>query len=135
MRRARLRGAGRGDLVMGETPKEQRYNEDALYANNREDLIDMSDEKTAAIVRAYIQNLQFTYGEYSMAMARCIQRQYVKSGRHDRGIEAPAAARALCHRHAGRADRDRLHVQSAGGGLHEVGEGARRDRSGRSSRP
>ena len=81
-------------LVMGETPKEQRYNEDALYANNREDLIDMSDEKTAAIVRAYIQNLQFTYGEYSMAMARCIQRQYVKSGRHDRGIK-PQLLRVL----------------------------------------
>lgn len=81
-------------LVMGETPKEQRYNEDALYANNREDLIDMSDEKTAAIVRAYIQNLQFTYSEYSMAMARCIQRQYVKSGRHDRGIK-PQLLRVL----------------------------------------
>lgn len=81
-------------LVMGETPKEQRYNEDALYENNREDLIDMSDEKTAAIVRAYIQNLQFTYGEYSMAAARCIQRQYVKGGRHDRGIK-PQLLRVL----------------------------------------
>lgn len=54
---------------MGESPKEQRYNENALYESNREDLIDMSDERTAAIVRAYIQNLQFTYGEYSMALA------------------------------------------------------------------
>lgn len=81
-------------LVMGESPKEQRYNEDALFANNREDLIDMSDEKTAAIVRAYIQNLQFTYGDYSMAMARCIQQQYVKSGRHDRGIK-PQLLRVL----------------------------------------
>lgn len=81
-------------LIMGESPKEQRYNEDALFANNREDLIDMSDEKTAAIVRAYIQNLQFTYGDYSMAMARCIQQQYVKSGRHDRGIK-PQLLRVL----------------------------------------
>lgn len=81
-------------LIMGETPKEQRYNEDALYENNREDLIDMSDEKTAAIVRAYIQNLQFTYGEYSMAAARCIQRQYVQGGRHDRGIK-PQLLRVL----------------------------------------
>ncbi len=81
-------------LVMGESPKEQRYNEDALFANNREDLIDMSDEKTAAIVRAYIQNLQFTYGDYSMAMARCIQQQYVQSGRHDRGIK-PQLLRVL----------------------------------------
>lgn len=81
-------------LVMGESPKEQRYNEDALFENNRDDLIDMSDEKTAAIVRAYIQNLQFTYGDYSMALARCIQQQYVKSGRHDRGIK-PQLLRVL----------------------------------------
>ena len=40
----------------------------------------MSNEKTAAIVRAYIQNLQFTYGEYSEAMARLVQKHYVKSG-------------------------------------------------------
>lgn len=81
-------------LIMGETPKEQRYNEDALYESNREDLIDMSDERTAAIVRAYIQNLQFTYGEYSMAMARCIQNSYGKAGRHLRGIK-PQLLRVL----------------------------------------
>ena len=74
-------------LIMGETPKEQRYNENALYESNREDLIDMSDERTAAIVRAYIQNLQFTYGEYSMAIARCIQTQYAKAGRNSRGVK------------------------------------------------
>lgn len=28
-------------LIMGESPKEQRYNENALYESNREDLIDM----------------------------------------------------------------------------------------------
>lgn len=74
-------------LIMGESSKEQRYNENALFENNREDLIDMSDERTAAIVRAYIQNLQFTYGEYSMAFARCIQNSYLKAGRHSRGIK------------------------------------------------
>lgn len=74
-------------LIMGESSKEQRYNENALFENNREDLIDMSDERMAAIVRAYIQNLQFTYGEYSMAMARCIQNNYVKAGRVSRGIK------------------------------------------------
>ena len=47
----------------------------------------MSNEKTAAIVRAYIQNLQFTYGEYSEAMARLVQKHYVKSGRHNRGVK------------------------------------------------
>lgn len=74
-------------FIMGETPKEQRYNENALYESNREDLIDMSDERTAAIVRAYIQNLQFTYGEYSMAIARCIQTSYTKAGRNSRGVK------------------------------------------------
>ena len=81
-------------LIMGESSKEQRYNENALFENNREDLIDMSDERTAAIVRAYIQNLQFTYGEYSMAFARCIQNSYLKAGRHSRGIK-PQLLRVL----------------------------------------
>ena len=74
-------------LIMGESSKEQHYNENALFENNREDLIDMSDERTAAIVRAYIQNLQFTYGEYSMAIARCIQNSYLKASRNSRGIK------------------------------------------------
>lgn len=81
-------------LIMGESPKEQRYNENALFENNREDLIDMSDERTAAIVRAYIQNLQFTYGEYSMAFARCVQNSYLKAGRHSRGVK-PQLLRVL----------------------------------------
>ena len=81
-------------LIMGETPKEQRYNENALYESNREDLIDMSDERTAAIVRAYIQNLQFTYGEYSEALARCIQDNYIRSGRRSRGVK-PQLLRVL----------------------------------------
>ena len=81
-------------LIMGESPKEQNYNEAALFENNREDLIDMSDQRTAAIVRAYIQNLQFTYGEYSLAMARCIQNNYVKAGRQSRGIK-PQLLRVL----------------------------------------
>lgn len=85
---------GTETLVMGESPKEQRYNEDALYENNRDDLIDMSDERTAAIVRAYIQNLQFTYGEYSLAMARCIQNNYAKTGRQSRGVK-PQLLRVL----------------------------------------
>ncbi len=80
--------------IMGESPKERRSNEHALIENNREDLIDMSDERTAAIVRAYIQNLQFTYGEYSMALARCIQNNYLKAGRHSRGIK-PQLLRVL----------------------------------------
>ncbi|MBQ5879604.1 MAG: N-acetylmuramoyl-L-alanine amidase [Alistipes sp.] len=74
-------------LIMGETPKEQQYNEEALFSSNRDDLLDMSNEREAAIVRAYIQNLQFTYGEYSETLARCIQKRYVAAGRPSRGVK------------------------------------------------
>ena len=73
-------------LIMGETSMEQRVNQNALYLNNKDELLDMSDQKTAAIVRAYIQNLQFTYGEYSEMMARLIQEEYVKLGYTNRGV-------------------------------------------------
>ena len=73
-------------LIMGETSMEQRVNQNALYINNKDELLDMSDQKTAAIVRAYIQNLQFTYGEYSEMMARLIQEEYVKLGYNNRGV-------------------------------------------------
>jgi N-acetylmuramoyl-L-alanine amidase len=73
-------------LIMGESSLETRVNEETLFAYNKDEVMDMSDEKTAALVRAYIQNLQFTYGEYSEAMARFIQKQYVKLGRHNRGV-------------------------------------------------
>lgn len=74
-------------LIMGETPKEQQYNTDALFESNRDDLLDMSNEREAAIIRAYIQNLQFTYGEFSQTMARCIQQNYMQTGRHSRGVK------------------------------------------------
>ena len=73
-------------LIMGETSMEQRVNQNALYINNKEELLDMSDQKTATIVRAYIQNLQFTYGEYSEMMARLIQEEYMKLGYNNRGV-------------------------------------------------
>ena len=81
-------------LVMGESPKEQQYNEEALFDTNRDELIDMSNKREAAIVRAYIQNLQFTYGEHSLAMARCIQNNYVRIGRQSRGVK-PQLLRVL----------------------------------------
>ncbi|MBS6458845.1 MAG: N-acetylmuramoyl-L-alanine amidase [Alistipes sp.] len=73
-------------LIMGESPMETRVNENILFANNKEEFLDMSDQKTAAIVRAYIQNLQFTYGEYSEMMARLVQKHYVKLGKVNRGV-------------------------------------------------
>lgn len=81
-------------LIMGESPKEQRYNENALYESNRDDLLDMSDEREAAIIRANIENMQFTYGEYSRMMANCIQQNYMKAGRHSRGVK-PQLLRVL----------------------------------------
>jgi len=81
-------------LIMGETPKEQRYNTEALYESNREDLIDLATEPNAAIVRARIQNLQITYGEYSMAIARCIERSFREAGRVVRRIK-PQLLRVL----------------------------------------
>ncbi len=83
-RDGRIRGVE--TLIMGESPMETRINENALYLNNKDELLDMSDSKTAAIVRAYIQNLQFTYGEYSEMMARLVQKHYKAQGRINRGV-------------------------------------------------
>ncbi len=73
-------------ILMGETSVEQQRQEAAIYSSNRDELLDMSNEKTAAIVRAYIQNLQFTYGEYSEGFARLIQKNFAAQGRKDRGL-------------------------------------------------
>ena len=73
-------------LIMGESKLETSENEAILFANNKEEFFDMSDKSTAAIVRAHIQNLQFTYGEYSEVMARLAQKHYAKLGRVNRGI-------------------------------------------------
>lgn len=83
-RDTRIRGVE--TLIMGESPMETRINENALYLNNKDELLDMSDSKTAAVVRAYIQNLQFTYGEYSEMMARLVQKHYKAQGRINRGV-------------------------------------------------
>lgn len=73
-------------LIMGESTLEKSVNDAILFANNKEEFLDMSDQKTAAIVRAHIQNMQFTYGEYSEMMARLIQKYYVQLGRSNRGV-------------------------------------------------
>ena len=73
-------------LIMGESELETSENEAILFANNKEEFLDMSDQGTAAIVRAHIQNMQFTYGEYSEAMARLVQKHYAALGRANRGI-------------------------------------------------
>ncbi len=77
---------GAETILMGETTVEQQRNEAALYTANKDHLLDMSDQKTAAIVRAYIQNLQFTYGQYSEAFARLIQKNYGAQNRKVRNL-------------------------------------------------
>lgn len=74
-------------LIMGESTMETRFNSDVLYANNKDEFVDMSDSREAAIVRAYLQTLQFTYGQYSEAMARILQHNYSKAGRHVRSVK------------------------------------------------
>ena len=44
-------------LIMGESELETSENEAILFANNKEEFLDMSDKGTAAIVRAHIQNM------------------------------------------------------------------------------
>lgn len=73
-------------LIMGETSLEKQRNDAAIYRANEGEIMDMSDDKTAAIVRAYIQNIQFTYGQYSEAFARLIQKGYEDEGRHIRSL-------------------------------------------------
>ncbi len=77
---------GAETILMGETSVEQQRNEAALYTANKDHLLDMSDQKTATIVRAYIQNLQFTYGQYSEAFARLIQKNYGAQNRKLRAL-------------------------------------------------
>ncbi len=78
---------GTETIVMGESSKELSRNEDVLMEYNKDELIDMSDENQAALVRAYIETMQFTYGEYSMALARLIEKNYAAIGRHSRGVK------------------------------------------------
>lgn len=73
-------------LIMGESSMEKRVNDEVLFANNKEEFFDMSDQKAAAVVRAYIANLRFTYGEYSEVMANLVQKHYASTGRVSRGV-------------------------------------------------
>ncbi len=84
-RSSKIRGVE--TLIMGESSMETRFNSDVLYANNKDEFVDMSDSREAAIVRAYLQTLQFTYGQYSEAMARILQHNYSKGGRHVRSVK------------------------------------------------
>ncbi|MFR9650529.1 MAG: N-acetylmuramoyl-L-alanine amidase [Rikenellaceae bacterium] len=77
---------GAETIIMGESSLEEQRNYNALYTANRDEIIDMSNEKNAAIVRAYIENYQYTYGQYSEALARLVQKGYAKNGRNTRPL-------------------------------------------------
>lgn len=99
-----------------------------LFENNREDLIDMSDERTAAIVRDTISEFQFTYGEYSMVLPGASRTALpAKCGRHSRR-EAAVAVCSVTGWSPG-ATEIGFGVQPAGTGLHEVEQRGRTRRS------
>ncbi len=78
--------SGAESIIMGESSLEEQRNYEALYTANRDEIIDMSNEKDAAIVRAYIENYKYTYGQYSEALARMVQKGYEKNGRKTRPL-------------------------------------------------
>lgn len=80
--------SGTETFVIGDNSTAKARSEEVLYETNRDELIDMSDSKTAATVRAYLQNLQFLYGEYSEALAGYMQRNYLANNRRSRGVRS-----------------------------------------------
>ena len=72
---------GTETIIMGESSYEVETNEKVLRESTIDEFVDMNDKDAAAAVRAYVQNLQYTYGKYSYALARIIQRNYTAIGR------------------------------------------------------
>ncbi len=73
-------------LIMGESTLEEQRNYDALYTANKGEYIELANNKDAAIIRANIQNQQYTYGEHSEALAQLIQKSFGEIGRKVRDI-------------------------------------------------
>lgn len=72
---------GTETIIMGESPYEVETKEKVLRESTIDEFIDMNDKDAAAAVRAYVQSLQYTYGKYSYALARIVQRNYAAIGR------------------------------------------------------
>ena len=72
---------GTETIIMGESPYEVETNEKVLRESTIDEFVDMNDKDAAAAVRAYVQSLQYTYGKYSYALARIVQRNYAAIGR------------------------------------------------------
>ncbi len=73
-------------LIMGESTLEEQRNYDALYTTNKGEYIELANNKDAAIIRANIQNQQYTYGEYSVALANLILSSFDELGRKIRSV-------------------------------------------------
>ena len=73
--------SGTETLIMGESDYEVETNEKVLRESTIDEFVDMNDKNAAAAVRAYVQSLQYTYGKYSYALARIVQRNYAAIGR------------------------------------------------------
>lgn len=75
-------------FIMGESSRADKASERAIYAHHKEELMDMSDNATAASVRAYIDNLKHLYGDYSRDAAKCMQLNYSNyKKRNCRGVK------------------------------------------------
>ena len=72
---------GTETIIMGESTYEVETNEKVLRESTIDEFVDMNDKDAAAAVRAYVQSLQYTYGKYSYALARIVQRNYATIGR------------------------------------------------------
>ena len=72
---------GTETIIMGESTYEVETNEKVLRESTIDEFVDMNNKEAAAAVRAYVQNLQYTYGKYSYALARIVQRNYAAIGR------------------------------------------------------
>ena len=79
--------SGTETIIMGESSYEVETNEKVLRESTIDEFVDMNDKDAAAAVRAYVQTLQYTYGKYSYAFARIIQRNYAAIGRRTRDFK------------------------------------------------
>ena len=71
-------------LIMGESPLEQRINDEVLFANNKGGVHRHERPAHGGDRAGLYLNLRFTYGEYSEAMARLLEKNYKQAGRYVR---------------------------------------------------
>ena len=115
-------------LIMGESPLEQRINDEVLFANNKEEFIDMSDQRTGGDRAGLYLQSAFHLRRVQRGDGGLLEKNYKQAGRYVRKTKPQLLKVLLCDQHAGRADRNRFHVQSRRTALHVFREGTERDR-------